>query len=356
MLKPIAALILSSLAALGATGTNVGGADRPPPSAAVPADGRLTVMTYNIKGLPWPVASGRAEAIAAIGARLAALRRQGRQPHVLLLQEAFTSDATTIAARAGYAHAAYGPEPAQRSAIAGDAGDLRHVAQARWDRGEGMGKQLGSGLIILSDYPIIEIDRMAYPDFACAGFDCLANKGVLIAHLRVPGFDRPVSVVNTHLNARKAAGVAVGRSNHAFARQVELMATFIRAQVDGGRVLLVGGDMNIGGDPLRSAAFFGGFARAGLGFVRPHLGGARVAVDQGWCPPTDRQDLARSNQKAKDWLFARGADGRPMSVAGSSVPFGTQDGPALSDHIGYAIDYRPRAARLATRAADGATL
>jgi endonuclease/exonuclease/phosphatase family metal-dependent hydrolase len=346
---------------MGAAGTSVGGADLPPPPVIAPADGRLTVMTYKIKGLPWPVASGRAEAIAAIGTRLAALRRDGRQPHILLLQEAFTQDATSIAARAGYAHAAYGPAATEASAASGGASDRRHVAQARWDRGEGVGKQLGSGLIILSDYPIVRIDRMDYPDFACAGFDCLANKGVLIAHLRVPGFARPVAVVNTHLNARKAAGVAVARSNHAFARQVALMAGFVRAQVSERQAVVVGGDMNIGGDPERAGAFFGGFAQARLDFVQPKLGGARLAMGQPSCAGADRMELARSTERAKDWLFARGADRAPLAVAGASVPFGMAAGAALSDHAGYMIDYGPgthgpRPARFAGRRETGAAL
>ena len=52
----------------------------PPPSQAyvVPhtfaraASDELAVLTYNVKGLPWPVASGRDEAMVRIGERLAA--------------------------------------------------------------------------------------------------------------------------------------------------------------------------------------------------------------------------------------------------------------------------------------------
>ena len=44
---------------------------------------------------------------------------------------------------------------------------------------------------------------------ACAGFDCLANKGVLLARIAVPGMAQPLTVANAHLNARKAAGVSV---------------------------------------------------------------------------------------------------------------------------------------------------
>ena len=48
---------------------------RPLPGRAY--SGELAVLTYNVKGLPWPAASGRKEALAQIGARLAAMRRKG---------------------------------------------------------------------------------------------------------------------------------------------------------------------------------------------------------------------------------------------------------------------------------------
>ncbi len=59
-------------------------------------DGRLSVMTYNIHGLPWPVAWGRTSAFVQITQRLGALRAGGRQPHVVLLQEAFTRQAQAM--------------------------------------------------------------------------------------------------------------------------------------------------------------------------------------------------------------------------------------------------------------------
>ena len=50
-------------------------------------------------------------------------------------------------------------------------------------RGERSGKVAGSGLQILSDYPIVAIRRQAFPEAACAGYDCLANKGIVMALL-----------------------------------------------------------------------------------------------------------------------------------------------------------------------------
>ena len=125
------------------------------------------------------------------------------------------------------------------------------------------------GLLILSDYPILSAARLTFPAHACAGFDCLANKGALVARLAVPGMAQPVHVVNTHLNARKAAGVPIARSQRAFERQVDLLTRFVRAQVPEDAPLILGGDMNIGRDPARQRAFFDRWAEAGMGFVAP---------------------------------------------------------------------------------------
>jgi hypothetical protein len=44
----------------------------------------LSVMTYNVEGLPWPVRFGRGSKLKAIGRQLAALREKGLQPDVVL--------------------------------------------------------------------------------------------------------------------------------------------------------------------------------------------------------------------------------------------------------------------------------
>jgi endonuclease/exonuclease/phosphatase family metal-dependent hydrolase len=346
MAKPLRAILVASLAVLAATGSQ--GESRRSDTAGLAAtapqpDRPLSVMTYNVMGLPWPIALGRDEALGRIADRLAALRRAGRQPHIVLLQEAFSPQVAQLARRAGYAHVAIGPDSGLRTAIVAGPDDRAYVQAARWDRGETAPKQLNSGLLILSDYPIAGIDRMAFPDFACAGFDCLANKGVLIAHLAVPGFDRPVSIVNTHLNARKAAGVAIVRSQRAFDRQAGLLADFVRAHVPAGQPMILGGDLNIGGDRNPIHAFFTRWARAGMSFVAAHLGGARRALADSL--PSDagtHWDLEQASARGKDWLFARDDRGRPMRAIHAAVPFGTEvEGAPLSDHFGYMIAYEP---------------
>ncbi|MBA4089908.1 MAG: endonuclease [Sphingobium sp.] len=355
MSKPARALFFASLTALlAASSSSVSSSAAPDAASARPQGATLplSIMTYNVMGLPWPVAFGRDEALGRIADRLAVLRGEARQPHVVLLQEAFIADPAQFARRAGYAHVAAGPDANVRTPVARTAADTDFLRGARWDRGETLSKQLGSGLLILSDYPIIGIDRLAYPAFACAGFDCLANKGALIAHLRVPGVAAPVAVVNTHLNARKAAGVPVARSLAAFDRQAQLLSGFVAAHVPGDRMMILGGDLNIGRDPRRVEAFFARWRSAGLGFVAAALGGGRRALaGASVVDPAQRRDLSEAVARGKDWLFARDGDGAPMRVARAHVPFGGEAQARLSDHVGYAISYAPAAGQ-AVRFAD----
>lgn len=291
-------------------------------------DGVLSVMTYNVKGLPFPIASGRVEALGRIAHALRRLRREGRQPDVILLQEAFIPEAKEIARRAGYAHVSIGPGPAEmRDGPSSDAFALG----ASWARGEGLGRWLDSGLVILSDHPIVETRRLTFSDAMCAGFDCLAAKGVLVAWIAVPGRQRPVAIADTHLNARKAAGVPVERANAAFARQVQAVRTFLRANVDAESDLIFGGDFNIGRDEARIAA------------AREIVEGAREATASADCSAYAadlRADIRTIRQRGKDKQFFRaGTDGR-MRLRGLDVPFGAgAGGNALSDHLGYVARY-----------------
>ena len=67
--------------------------------AQVPTE--LSVLSYNIEGLPWPARSGRGEDLSRIADQLRALRAEGRQPQVVLFEEAFSHKARAIAQQAG---------------------------------------------------------------------------------------------------------------------------------------------------------------------------------------------------------------------------------------------------------------
>lgn len=298
------------------------------PARAVtqPASG-LSVMTYNVKGLPFPAAYGRAEKLAEIGKRLAALRRSGRQPDVILLQEAFTPEAKAIAAAAGYAHVAVGPQAADAPARTDDG----FGTDGSWLKGEAMGKWVDSGLMILSDYPIVQTRRMAFPADMCAGYDCLAAKGVLLAWVQVPGRERPIAIADTHLNARKASGVAIDRANTAYVRQVAATRAFIRAHVSPRSDLIFGGDFNTGHDQSRIAA-----EAADGGIIKGADEATRVAVMMAGASAVPAVIIDRGKDKQ---YFRAGTDGR-LKLRRIEVPFGSpHSGSTLSDHLGYVADY-----------------
>ncbi|WP_242123564.1 endonuclease/exonuclease/phosphatase family protein [Sphingobium sp. Sx8-8] len=302
------------------------------PEAPSAFDGTLPVMTYNIHGLPWPVAWGRDADFTRIAARLRLLRGEGRNPHIVVLQEAFTQEAQAIGREAGYRYIATGADQDAVNGQVPTASDRAFAAAESWSHGEGLPKFVGSGLQILSDYPIVDTRRIVFPAFACAGFDCLANKGALLARIRLPGQPEPVDIVTTHLNSRRASGVANDRSNHAYGLQLACLGDFIRSNHDPRNAMIVAGDFNMGHDPARRSDLL-------TGAFRQWLPGAAVAdaYDEAGRKAIPLNGDARySRYRARDWEFFTGSPTMRLSLRGIDVPFGhAADGSMLSDHVGY---------------------
>lgn len=293
--------------------------------------GDISVMTYNVKGLPWPLASGRAQALAAIGNRLARLRQAGRQPQVVVLQEAFVPEAKAIARVAGYAHVVVGPQ-------ARAAPNAVEAASRTWLLGETGSAQVDSGLVLMSDLPIRSIERTAFPPGDCAGYDCLAAKGVLVAELALPG-GGAVRVATTHLNCRKASGTSPARSDAAFARQAAFLGTLLARGRANGVPTILAGDFNQGQRPDRIAMLHG--ALDGV----PGAGGAdalsrRFDADPAMARLSDARWI---REKARDLQFTFDGGLTRVTPVGVEIPFGTEaDGSMLSDHMGYTIHYALR--------------
>lgn len=305
----------------------------PPP----PFSGSLSVLTYNIKGVPWPVAFGRRAALEAIGKRLQDMRLRQQAPQIVVLQEAFTPEAQNIGAAAGYRYIVNGP----LADTAGPAGmtdrDRGFAAAARWWKGETAGKLVGSGLQILSDYPVVSVRRMAFPAFACAGYDCLANKGALLVSIAIPGVSTPVDILTTHLNSRRASRVKDERSIYAYRRQVNFLTEFVRSAHDLGHPLIAAGDFNVGSVPMRRRALLSDVhsrwtahssIRDALGQFRRE---GRVLTP----------DAAYALKRARDWQFYASGVNQRIDLTTIEVPFGR--GPnsgGLSDHVGYIARFR----------------
>lgn len=300
------------------------------------AAARLSVLTYNVKGLPWPIAADRRADFDRIAARLNRLRATGRHPRVVALQEAFTDEARAIGAAAGYRFRVDGPDARARTRWAmSRPSDRAFAARADWLKGEGLGKLVGSGLQILSDYPVLAVKRMAFPAFACAGFDCLANKGVLLVVLAVPGSATPVTVVTTHLNSRRSSGVPDARSLHGYRVQVAALARFLAVHADQRLPLVLAGDFNVGKAIPRQAALFGSAS-----FTRPANDALRTCANLGI-------DAREAMRRARDWQFFKGGSEGAIAARAIETPFGRErDGTMLSDHIGYTAHYALRATPL----------
>lgn len=301
------------------------------PLSAPRADDGLSVMTYNVEGLPWPARFGRSGSLARIGERLAAMRAGGAQPRIVLLQEAFSEDAKAIRLASGHRYAAFGPTSGSAPETAPSPTDRTFAANASFLKGERSGKLLDSGLVILSDYPILSVRRAAFPAAACAGYDCLANKGMVMAIVAVPGQPGPIAVVNLHLNSKRASGVAIDRADAAFRRQVAAVDRFLTANHVPGMPMIVAGDFNIGRSAIRRAMVMDVLARH-HGTVPKDV----LSACAGACRDTLSDDARAAHRRAKDWQFLiPGATG-DLTVRRIATPFGREaDGSMLSDHVGY---------------------
>jgi endonuclease/exonuclease/phosphatase family metal-dependent hydrolase len=304
--------------------------DSPPPVART-ASAEVSVLTYNVRGLPWPFAIGRAAALKAIGRELATLRAEGRQPDIVLIQEGFRGEVADLVKASGYRYWVQGPSRSERPRDVPPA-DGQDFKPARYRAsGEGWGKFAGAGLHVLSDAPITDVTDIAYR--YCAGLDCLANKGAMLARIALPHVPGEIDVVNTHLNSKRASRTPLAHSLQAHNLQVEELQGFIADHHAAGAPLLVGGDFNVKG----SAARYDFLAAA-----RPYK-----VVSEYCSAPASACEGQTADSASRPWLRSQDLQGfeggpavdvRPIGVA---TVFGKdQSGARLSDHDGYLVRYR----------------
>jgi len=333
-------MIVFRTLALFATATLLGTSAVSAPSYHVePADkptwpapaGAISIMSYNIKGLPWPIAFGREEAISAIGRRLAAMRSSNAHPHVVLLQEAFGNAANGLGQAGGYRFVITGPQVA----ISHEPQPLGQAFAegAQWIKGEESGSLVDSGLAILSDYPVVRIERYAFPEGACAGYDCLAAKGVLVAWIDVPGAGEPIAVVDIHLNSRRATHVATERADRAYTWQVAAVRTFLSSVLPSGSPVIFGGDFNTGRVPARVAAVAQPLIE-GL-----QVDGLRTILANGGIVFNSQNEAQRIVGRNKDKILFRDGTRVGLRPARAWVPFPIASQQPLSDHAGFVIDF-----------------
>lgn len=295
-----------------------------------PGGRSLTVLTYNVAALPFPLATRRRAALGEIGHRLAAMRAAGTAPDVVVLQEGFSADTDLLIGAAGYAYRASGPSTADR-ATSPPPMPAGFAAAARTDKGETFGPIQSSGLYVLTDFPIIDKAGRPFGVGVCAGFDCLANKGALAVRLVVPDVPVPVTIVTTHLNARRSSGVSVARANAAHEAQSARLGAFVKdLRAEPGPMILAG-DVN----SRRAADRFAILDNAlEMHWVRRFCaqgdacGGGPIFA--GTAPWLRSQDLQ---------AFESGG-GVSLHPAAAELWFTGEAGEApLSDHAGYLVRY-----------------
>lgn len=293
------------------------------------ASTRIEVLTYNVEGLPWPARSGRKRFLHEIGERLAMLRARGEAPHVVMFQEVFSRSAARTVTRSGYPSLAPGPSHSQRPPPA----LRRHLpGKPNPHRGELGIKLLSSGVVIASEFPIVEQRSQPFARGSCAGFDCLANKGVVLARIAIPGVPGSLRLFNTHMNAQGASRVPEPRHSAAHAKQAREISEFMAMSGYETDPVVLGGDFNMKASETR----FSRFSHFGppelvhsYCIAHPEICDVRMSWD-GDAPWMDTQDLQ---------LFSSGAYVTVRPVRVETMFDGGPSGPLLSDHDGFRVTY-----------------
>jgi endonuclease/exonuclease/phosphatase family metal-dependent hydrolase len=304
------------------------------PQIVEAADGRramtLTVLTYNIEGLGFPARSGRAPELRQIGERLSAMRTAGTGPDIVLFQEMFSGAAKNAVMNTGYPAIAPGP---RRTTQPFESTREKLPGKSSIKRGEVGIRFQGSGLAIASRYPIMMTDVRAYGTKSCAGLDCLANKGIMLARIYVPGLPTPIDVYDTHMNSRGASKAPAPRNLAAHDRQALEASEFIDNTHDDSFPVIFGGDFNM----RRSEPRWSNFTRyQSMSLVHQvcadKTSGCEVRMSwDGDEPWMDTQDLQ---------FFWPGSAVSVRPIRVEAVFDGSPGSPQLSDHDGFMVTYR----------------
>ena len=295
---------------------------------------RISLLTYNVAGLPWPKRAGTRTAMARIAA--AWPEEFGEQsPDITVLQETFVPAATSLPSQIGYAHWVRGPRRGDRidPLIEPAARDFRKARRLR--KGERFGTFVGSGLLLATDLAILRNVTQPFGRQSCAGYDCLSNKGVQLVEIAIPGMPEPLFVLNAHLNSNGAAGVPSEHSLYAYQRQVREIEMLLEAEWAGRGPLIVAGDFNARGNLDR----FGEADEKVLGELahrfcinRPD----RCAVAMSW----DSDEPWMDTQDLQGFRAGRLVSLQPVAIrARFDRPY---DGEMLSDHDGLEVVWELR--------------
>jgi endonuclease/exonuclease/phosphatase family metal-dependent hydrolase len=289
------------------------------PLAASPSDGvapailqtatsrsfEFVVLTYNIRSLPM---LRDADRMREIGRILADRRRRGEEPDVVLLQEAFSSDAERIRSRAGYRYQVLGN-----------------------GKGQSLLLDNPSGLEILSDYPIVTQYGRRFDD--CAGADCFVTKSVIGATLAIPGLPVPLRIFTTHLQSQTPNDAV--RKN-----QIDDIDVFLRRIGFGAEPAIFAGDLNFKPRHLSYQKFvrvLPFFTESGRFCLDTR---DQCEIDVGRDGRTDLLDVWKSSNDRQFFYTPKDSEVRitPIRLIRNFTEH--YEGARLSDHYGYEVRYR----------------
>lgn len=299
------------------------------PHQAVKAPPLIKVLSYNINALPPPIKKGGAEQYERIAAILRERRAKNDHPQIVLLQEAFTSAADVVTDTTGYAYVVRGPGRKEAS----EKGLAHWPLKTRktYSTFKKPQKFTGSGLVILSDFPIEQAQHKAFDLDTCAGIDCLANKAILMARLHVPGLGEPLDVINSHFNSKGTAAAPRKWTLKAHKKQTDTLVWFME-KTDRGNPVILAGDFN-----TKATARYQYFQKQ-VGFV--DIGEAclrRTAA----CHLDQATDADTILYNTNDKHFVAASQDYALTPVYVTRNFTEEvGGKPLSDHLGYEVHYR----------------
>ena len=329
---------LAAALALGLGGC-VSYPDVPAPQAAAPPDGpappTLSVMTYNLEGLTWPARTGRTPFLEEITAEFARMEQARVLPDVIVFQEAFSTAALRTATATPHPHVALGPRATTRSGLPKTRDPV--LRKRNYLRGEWGIRFMGSGIAIASRYPITASFSQPFGPTSCAGWDCLANKGVMLVRIAVPGLADPVEIATTHMNAQGASKAPPEKHLAAHNVQSVELADFLDRVSQVASPMILAGDFNMRRNPARLDAFESenGYQLARRFCLEARDDPAKPTCEirmsfDGDAPWLDTQDLQIFDDGARTLL-------RPVRI--EAWFDGPDAGGKLSDHDAYIVTY-----------------
>ncbi|MGI9412879.1 MAG: endonuclease/exonuclease/phosphatase family protein [Hyphomicrobiales bacterium] len=289
----------------------------------------LRILSYNINDMPWPLRRKAKAQMKFIGRDLARRRAKGTAPDIVLLQEAFTNRSRQLVKKAGYPHVVRGPGRRKTEGNLKRGQNRRRTDMVAAGRGSTPRAYVGSGLYILSKYPVLQTKYELFGHY-CSGNDCLANKAVLLARVQVPGLRQSLDIVTSHMDANKKKEASEKKRFRAHQRQTKIVKTFLDT-FNGQRSAIFAGDLNV-----KNSKRYANFVQT--------IG----AVNAGeWCLKTPKRCRTGANATA-DTLWRRtndqhfileGSDFRIVPVFMERNYDQRVKGKRLSDHLGFEAVY-----------------